>query len=149
HDYGGTITQELLARYEDRKKNGQSGIEIRSICFLNGGLFPEVHHARLIQKLLMSPLGPLVGKFVTEESFRKNFVAVFGKNTKPSDEELRNYWGLLRFNDGMKASHKIIRYMEERKKFRSRWVGAMQNTLVPMRLINGPDDPVSGAHMAA
>ena len=30
-----------------------------------------------------------------------------------------------------------------------RWVGALQHTRVPLRLINGPVDPVSGAHMVA
>ena len=32
--------------------------------------------------------------------------------------------------------------------YRSRWVGALQNTSVPLRLINGVKDPVSGGHMA-
>lgn len=148
HDYGASITQELLARYEDRKKSNQAGLEIVSICFLNAGLFPETHQALFIQKLLMSPLGSFLGRFISEDSFSKNFISVFGKKTKPSPAEVKIYWEQLNHNDGLKASHKIIRYIEERKKQRSRWVGAMQVTQVPMRLINGPDDPVSGRHMA-
>lgn len=37
--------------------------------------------------------------------------------------------------------------MPERRLHRERWVGAMQRTGVPLRLINGVVDPLSGAHM--
>ncbi|MGB0525878.1 MAG: alpha/beta fold hydrolase, partial [Flammeovirgaceae bacterium] len=53
HDYGDTVTQELLARFHA----GKTAFTIQSVCLLNGGLFPETHQARLIQKLLMSPIG--------------------------------------------------------------------------------------------
>lgn len=147
HDYGDTIAQELLARYEERQRTNKSGLEIRSITMLNGGLFPETHRALFIQKLLMSPLGSFIGRFITESKFRKNFADVFGPNTKPSEQDMQDYWSLLEYNNGIAASHKIIRYIEERKRMRERWVGAMQQTNVPIRLINGPVDPVSGAHM--
>ena len=37
--------------------------------------------------------------------------------------------------------------MSERKNFRERWVGALQDPMVPIRVINGAMDPVSGDHM--
>jgi pimeloyl-ACP methyl ester carboxylesterase len=43
HDYGDTVAQELLARFMDRRAAGGEGVEIASVCFLNGGLFPEQH----------------------------------------------------------------------------------------------------------
>lgn len=147
-DYGDTITQELLARYEDRKKNNLPGFEIKGICFLNGGMFPEKHQPLLVQKLLMSPLGALVSKLISENTFKKGFTAMFGPDTKPSEKEVDNYWKLLVYNNGISASHKIIRYLEERKKFRSRWVGAMQTTKVPLRLVNGMYSPTTGTVMA-
>jgi pimeloyl-ACP methyl ester carboxylesterase len=149
HDYGDTVAQELLARYEERQKSGEERIEIRSVCFLNGGIFPEAARPRLIQKLLLSPLGPLVGSLMTEQRFRKSFSAIFGNNTQPSDKELRDFWSLVTFDDGIKVTHKIIHYLAERKQHRDRWVGVLQNTKVPMRFINGAVDPVSGAPMAA
>lgn len=147
-DYGDTITQELLARYEDRKKNNLPGFEIKGICFLNGGMFPEKHQPLLVQKLLMSPLGAIVSKLISESTFKKGFKAMFGPDTKPSEKEVDNYWKLLVYNNGINASHKIIRYLEERKKFRSRWVGAMQTTKVPLRLVNGMFSPTTGTVMA-
>jgi pimeloyl-ACP methyl ester carboxylesterase len=39
--------------------------------------------------------------------------------------------------------------MEDRIRHRERWVSALQRTRVPLRMVNGAVDPVSGAHMAA
>jgi len=41
----------------------------------------------------------------------------------------------------------VIGYIAERKLYRERWVGALRKTDVPIRVINGPADPVSGRHM--
>ncbi|MEP6903785.1 MAG: alpha/beta hydrolase, partial [Actinomycetota bacterium] len=53
HDYGNTITQELLARDQEMHLN----FSIETICMLNGALFPETHRPILAQKILISPLG--------------------------------------------------------------------------------------------
>lgn len=148
HDYGVSVAQELLARHEDRKARCDEQFAIDSCVLLNGGLFPEAHRARPIQKLLDSPLGPLVSLLNSEAKFRRNFSAVFGKDTQPSDRELREFWRLNTHNGGHRLFHKLIGYIRERREHRERWVGALRTTDVPMRLINGPDDPVSGAHMA-
>ncbi len=147
HDYGVTIVQELLARYEDRRRAGQPGFVPVSVCFLNGGLFPETHRPRFIQKLLLSPLGFLVGTLLNEKSFRKNFSAVFGPRTQPSDAELREFWELVSLNEGARVYHKLIGYIRERRRYRERWVNVLRETAVPLRVINGPEDPVSGRHL--
>jgi len=147
HDYGDTVAQELLARHLERK--GASGPQIESCVLLNGGLFPETHHARTIQKLLLTPLGPLLSRLMNRRGFERSFSAVFGANTQPSAEELAEFWELIRRDGGHRIMHKLIRYMPERLAHRERWVGALQKTKVPLRVINGPDDPVSGAHMVA
>ncbi len=145
HDYGDTVTQELLARHLER--NG-SGLEIGSVCLLNGGLFPESHRARRIQSLMASPLGPLLSRLTTERMFRQSFSAIFGPDTPPTEEELKGAWKLVRHNRGDRITHKLLRYLEERRENRERWVGALQKTRVPLRLVNGTHDPVSGRHMA-
>jgi pimeloyl-ACP methyl ester carboxylesterase len=148
HDYGDTVTQELLARCEDRRRTGGDGLDIRSIVLLNGGLFPETHRARLIQKLLLTPLGPLLSRLSNPRSFARSFSAVFGRKTRPGAEELADFWEMVSYNDGHRIAHELIRYIEERRENRERWVGALQKTSIPLRLINGPEDPVSGKHMA-
>ena len=73
HDYGDTVAQELLARFQKRYANNEKGLDIKSICFLNGGLFPETHQPLLIQNLLMSPIGSVIAKRFNREKLGKNF----------------------------------------------------------------------------
>jgi pimeloyl-ACP methyl ester carboxylesterase len=141
HDVGVSVAQELLARDLER-----SGGTIASVCFLNGGLFPETHRPTMTQRILASRIGFLAGRLMTERKFGVSFSEVFGANTKPTAAELAEFWSLIAFNGGRRIAHKLIRYMIERRVHRQRWVGAL-HAKVPMRFINGADDPVSGAHM--
>ena len=147
HDYGDTVAQELLARCEDRRTGGATGLAIASVCFLNGGLFPEAHRARPVQKLLASPLGPLVARLTSKRAFAKGLRAVFGPSTPPTPTFVEELWTLLRHADGHLVVPKLIGYMAERRLHRERWVSVLQRTPVPMVLVNGLADPVSGAHV--
>jgi pimeloyl-ACP methyl ester carboxylesterase len=137
HDYGVTVAQELLAR----------GAPIDSIAFLNGGLFPETHRPRLIQRILASPLGPLVASRTTEGAFARSFAPLFV--TPPTRDELHSFWLLASKHGGMRALAGLIGYMAERRANRARWVGALLKATLPLVVINGSRDPVSGAHMVA
>ncbi len=143
HDYGNTITQELLARDKENRLN----FSIRSICMLNGALFPETHRPILAQKILISPLGFLFGKLISDSIFKKSLATVFGEKTQPTAAELEDFATLFKHNNGKRIAHKLIRYMTERAKYRERWVGALETMRQPFRMINGLEDKVSGAHL--
>lgn len=143
HDYGNTITQELLAR----ESEGRLNFEIASICFLNGALFPETHRPILAQKLLISPLGAVFGRMISDAVFNKNLAKVFGAETQPTAGELEDYLTLLKHNNGKRVAHRLIRYMTERAKYRERWVPPLQRMTQPFRFINGLADTVSGEHL--
>ncbi|MHA6492766.1 alpha/beta fold hydrolase [Pseudomonas borbori] len=143
HDYGDSVAQELLARHHEGR------MQMASCVFLNGGLFPETHHPVLLQKLLLSPVGPLIGRLFSRQKLATSFAKVFGPNTQPSPAELDDFWSLIARNDGPAVMHRLIRYMPERRIQRDRWVAAMQRGGVPLRVIDGAVDPISGAHMVA
>jgi len=143
HDYGDTVAQELLAR-----QRSASGARIVAASLLNGGLFPETHRALLAQKLLASPLGPLLARLSSYRMFASNMRAIWGKQPL-SDEELRGMWQLASMNDGMRVMPKLIGYMAERRQHRERWVRPLVEPPCPIRLVNGLVDPISGAHMVA
>jgi pimeloyl-ACP methyl ester carboxylesterase len=143
HDYGNTITQELLAR----EAEGRIDFEIVTICFLNGALFPETHRPIFAQKVLISPLGALLGRLITDRVFMKNLAKVFGPRTQPTVDELADYVALFKHKDGKKIAHRLIRYMTERARYRERWVPPLQQMKQPFRFINGLADPVSGEHL--
>jgi pimeloyl-ACP methyl ester carboxylesterase len=147
HDYGDTVAQELLARGTERAAAGRAGAQIASACLLNGGLFPETHRARFIQKLLASRAGPLVARCIDRRSFERSFAAIFGAATRPDAAALAEWWAIVSEGDGHLLAPRLLGYMEERRRMRARWVGALAGASVPIRLIDGLDDPVSGAHM--
>lgn len=143
HDYGDSVAQELIARHQD----GQ--LQLASCVFLNGGLFPETHHPVRVQKLLLGPLGPLIGRLFSRRKLAQSFARIFGPHTQASEAELDALWQLVAYNNGPAVMHRLIRYMPERRQQRQRWVTAMQATTLPMRVIDGAFDPISGAHMVA
>jgi len=143
HDYGNTITQELLARAEEKRLK----FTVERICLLNGALFPETHRSIRAQKILVSPLGFLFAKMIPDRLFKRNLASIFGKETQPTERELNEFLAVFKFNDGRRIAHKLIRYMKEREIYRERWVGALQRTKLPLRFINGLADPVAGARV--
>lgn len=143
HDYGNTITQELLARAGEKRLD----FTIETICLMNGALFPETHRPILAQKLLLSPIGFLFGRLISDAKFKQSLASVFGKNTQPNDEEMNEFIEAFKFNGGQKIAYKLICYMREREKYRERWVGALEQMSQPFRFINGSADRVSGAHL--
>ncbi len=143
HDYGDTVAQELLARANE----GRLPFRMWSLCLLNGGLFPETHRAVLMQKMLMTPLGGLLVRFMGRGTLEQNMLKIWGTVNPPSAQELDEFWELIKHNDGKLVMHRLIHYMAERRRNRERWVGALQQSTVPLRVIDGVVDPVSGGHM--
>lgn len=145
HDYGDSVAQELLARQGEPGERPR----LRSMAFLNGGLFPETHRATLVQRLLASPLGPAVARLVTRASFARQLRRISGPDTPPDDALVDELWALIEMNEGRAVMPALIGYLAERRALRERWVGALQRSPVPLALIDGAADPVSGAHMVA
>ena len=139
HDYGDTVAQELLAR----QLEGRLPFRIRSICFLNGGLFPEATHPLLLQRALLGPLGPWVARLSSERSFVASMRRICAK--PPDAAELHEHWQLLQRAGGQCVLPKLIGYIRERARYRERWVGALLNAEIPISLIDGIEDPISGA----
>ncbi|WCL49646.1 alpha/beta fold hydrolase [Leptospira sp. GIMC2001] len=147
HDYGVTIAQEFLARYKQKFQEYDSKYNLNKVMFLNGGLFPESHRARLIQKLMKSSIGFIISKFFGFKQFTKSFSSVFGKDSQPTEYELKTHWEIIQFNNGNRMIHKLLHYIEERKLNRDRWVDVIVNPPKPILLVNGSADPISGKHM--
>lgn len=144
HNYAVSVAQELMSRIIYNEK---PGYEILSVCLLNGGLIPELHRPVLIQKLLVSPLGPIIGKLFNKKRFSKSFGQVFAPDNVPSEEEMDNFWNLIQYNKGQAIIHKLLHYIADRKRNRNRWVNAIIDPPMPVKMINGLQDPVSGKHL--
>ncbi len=144
HDYGDTVTQELLARDLEREQP-----RYRSVVLLNGGLFPETHFARPMQKLMAGPLGPLLAHLTSRRKLLATFSSVFGAHTQPDEATLEAVCQLVNYHNGLHVLPPLLGYIAERRQFRERWVRALREARMPLALVNGSADPVSGAHMVA
>jgi len=96
---------------------------------------------------MAGPLGPLLARFTTQKKLLRSFSAVFGANTQPDARLSDSVWQLVNHGNGLRVLPPLLSYIRERKQFRERWVGALLSARMPLALINGSSDPVSGAHM--
>ncbi|WP_074407966.1 MULTISPECIES: alpha/beta fold hydrolase [Aquimarina] len=140
HNYGAIVGQEVLVH----ANMGILGFTVEKIIWLNSALFPELHKPTSIQKILVSPLSVLVLRLFNEKKFEKNFSILFGKNTKPTKEEIKELWILINYNNGKQIMGKLLHYISERKQYGKHWVDMLEKTIIPQKLINGIADPVSG-----
>ena len=152
HDVGDSVAQEMLARRELGERAAQA-LRIDSITWLNGGMFYEAYTPRRAQILMSkTPLGAVAARFRDTSLLRtlttRTIDEMFGPHTKPSPELMEKFHEILEYNNGKRVSHKVGRFVIDRERHRNRWVRAMRQTRVPMRLIDGPWDPNSGRHMA-
>lgn len=143
HNYAVSVAQELLARQAE----GNLAVKLRSVVFLNGGLFPGHHKPRLIQRLLLSPIGFLINRLGSQSRFNQSFSAVFGQDTQPTGQDLDNFWTILNYPNKNRLLHRLIHYMNDRIQYADRWRRALVDTRIPCLLINGNQDPVSGKHL--
>lgn len=143
HDYGDTVAQELLAR----QREGALGFRITSVAFLNGGLFPEATRPLRIQRLLAGPLGPLLVRLTRERRFKASLQAICARDWPPG--EMDEAWQALVRAGGKAVMPKLLRYIAERRAHRARWVGALEQAGVPITLVNGLEDPISGRGIVA
>ena len=144
HDYGDTVAQELLARQAEPGERPT----MNRLALLNGGLFRDSYRPLLTQRLLLSPLGPLVARLMTRSTLARSFKKIFGASTQPDQELIDAAWTLITHNQGLTAVPRVIRYMAERKVKSERFVGALVRATIPLKLIDGGADPISGRHMA-
>ncbi len=136
HGYGASIGQEMLAQEQ----------VFASVTFVTAGLFPELSRLTVMQRMMLSPLGPLLARWAPQpfRAFARRLSAAFGPATQPSQEDLRAIWALLRGNGGQRSVPDVIAYLTERKRLSGRLVGALAAAEMPLHLIASADDPLSG-----
>lgn len=142
HDYGVSVGQELLARQQE----GSGAAGLGQVVFLNGGIFPDQHRPRPMQRLGVSPFGFLLGLLFSRKGFGKSFSEVFGPNTQPSAAELDQFWEFISHKGGHRITHKLLHYIADRVEHKPRWEAALVTAQDKIGLINGALDPVSGKH---
>ena len=140
HDYGTSVATEIIAR----NNNHELIIEIEKLTLCNGSMHIELSQLRIIQKLLKNKwLGKYVAKLTTYAIFSKNLRNVYFDKTKVSNNELKDMWMQLEYNEGRKVIHKLSQYINERYTYWNRWIGALKETNLQTNIVWAKNDPVA------
>jgi pimeloyl-ACP methyl ester carboxylesterase len=139
HDMGTSVATELMARDID----GASKMELTGALLLNGSMVQGAASPTLGQRILRSPLGPLMSRLSSERFFRQQFGSIFSPGHPLTDDEAEDQWALIRAGGGRTLNHKTISYMEERFRYADRWHGAIRDWPKPVSLAWGMLDPVA------
>jgi pimeloyl-ACP methyl ester carboxylesterase len=137
HDLGTSVATELLARRE----RGELPFEIAGLVLMNGGVFVEMSRPGLGQRLLMSRAGPLLAYFNRRGIFVRQMQQLFGR--APAPGLLDAMWDMVARQHGHLRMARTIRFMDERRRFRDRWVGALTRVRMPVVVAWGGRDPVT------
>jgi pimeloyl-ACP methyl ester carboxylesterase len=140
HDYGTSVATEIIAR----NNNHELTIKIEKLTLCNGSMHIELSKLRTIQKLLKNKwLGKYVAKLTTYTIFSKNLRNVYFDKTKVSNNELKDMWMQLEYNEGRKVIHKLSQYINERYTYWNRWIGALKETNLQTNIVWAKNDPVA------
>jgi pimeloyl-ACP methyl ester carboxylesterase len=139
HDMGTSVATELLAR----DLEGRLGIDLRGALLFNGSIVVERASLTWVQRLLGSPLGPLASRLTSERLFRAQFARLFSSARPLTDAEATDQWSLITQGGGERIGHRLIGYVEERRRLAPRWHGAFHRWSGPLQLAWGLEDPVA------
>ena len=139
HDMGTSVTTELLAR----DLQAQLPFELQRTVISNGSVILHRASLRTAQKLLRSPLGPILARLSTAPRFVREFGRLFSPSHPLSEQEGAAQWALWSNNDGHRIAHLLISYLDERVRYASRWHGAVRDWPKPLSFLWALDDPVA------
>lgn len=140
HDYGTSVATEILARRE----RGGIPVDLRSVTLANGSVLLDLARLRLSQRLARSPFwGPIFTRLVTRGYFKRVMRRIWGDPQRADEDDLNDMWDALREKNGHLRTTQILSYLDERVRFRYRWVGALERLDVPAHLYWGRRDPVA------
>jgi pimeloyl-ACP methyl ester carboxylesterase len=139
HDMGTSVTTELLAR----DLQGQLTFTLHAAVLSNGSVILDKASLRPAQKLLRSPLGPIISRLANRQTFTHQLARLFSPAHPLSAEEAAAAWTLVSNNQGNRILHLLIYYLNERVRYASRWHGAVRDWPKPLGFLWGINDPVS------
>ncbi len=148
HDMGDSVATEILARHENGILPAWFSEGLQSLTFTNGSMVLELAELRIMQKLLLSKYGFLLKNISQFRLFNHQIKSAHG-NKNLSDQEIKNLWAATILQDGHRKFYLTIKYLNDRKQFeKTRWLPALQETILPIHICWGDQDAVAKVEMA-
>jgi pimeloyl-ACP methyl ester carboxylesterase len=139
HDMGTSVATELMARDLD---HGLS-FRLAGALLFNGSIVLERASLTPAQRLLRSRLGGVFALLSNERVFRQQFGALFSTEHPLGDQEADDQWSLICHHGGRTLGHRLVHYLEERRRYAERWHGAIRDWGGSLSFAWGLQDPVA------
>ncbi len=142
YDYGGMVVMELLARHRE----GRLAFRPDRVVLLNSALFSDTYSPRLLTRLMAAgPLSGLLGKAMNEKTVTRSWSEVFSDG-HPLDPGVASvFWEILQRDGDSRELRRLLHFVPERAANANRWDEALTATEVPISLVWGVEDLVSGS----
>ncbi len=147
HDYGTSVATEILARIEHGLAGG---FTIDSLVLCNGSMHIELADLSLSQRLLEAPapIAKVFARLSSRRFFDQRIQALVGPGSELPESELLAMWeGLIR-REGRALLPVLSAYLGERRRFWTRWIGALERCAIPTLILWGRQDPIAVAAIA-
>lgn len=163
HDMGTSVLTEVVTRHVQTQLPAWFSDGLQSVTFTNGSMVLHLAKLRLMQKLLLSGVGPIVSRRARYSLFRKTIISAHGVAIDAaidvaldephalSERDIQNLWQNCTQQDGHLKNHLIIRYLNDRKRFETtRWLPALgaAATTLKTHICWGTADQVARVSMA-
>lgn len=140
HDYGTSVATELLARRE----RDLLPFEIETLTLCNGSAHIELAQLTLTQQVLRRPVvGPALARLSSERFFTGRMRRILGSPRAIDRARLAAMWQGVQEANGQERIPAISRYLDERTRFWSRWIGALRRFDRPTHVLWGRRDPIA------
>lgn len=104
--------QELLARRAD----GELGVELRGLVWMNGGLYPDLHRPSPGQQLLLDPdHGAEVAAAVDEAAFVNGIRGTWGTRRRFDEAAIGEIYRWMDQRGGVPLMHELLHYVADRR----------------------------------
>lgn len=140
HDMGDSVATELMARDID----GSLTFALNGVLITNGSVIIEKANLTIVQKLLLSRLGSIAARLISEKAFKKQLAAVFSPAHPFTNDEGADQWSLLAHKGGNMIINRLSSFNRERAELALRWEGAIRDWAGRLDIGWGDQDRVSG-----
>jgi pimeloyl-ACP methyl ester carboxylesterase len=140
HDYGTEIAQEIIARQNYSLIN----TPIENYIFCNSNM--PIYHSYFLdyhKSLKQQVAKKLIAMVASFGIYKKTIKGVFCDDSKIADEELKEMWYQLELNKGRDVINFADNYVRERNIFWNRWIAALKENKVPLKLVLGRKDVIN------
>ncbi|TDL99554.1 MAG: hypothetical protein C4K58_06570 [Flavobacteriaceae bacterium] len=128
---------------------GLLDISPKSIVLCNGTVHIELAKLRLMQKLMRNKtIGPILARLSPKWSFKATMRNIWSDAKKLKESDLDSMWELMKKEEGLLVMPMISQFTRDRSRYWHRWVGALQNTKIPLAFLWGTEDPIATLEIA-